>query len=137
MAVPRINEDCDEVEYDGDLILYSGEPFTGIGYEETQSGVLISEIAYKKGLPHGPGKLWYRSGQPKAVTNNHRGLSHGVSTFWYENGELKEENSAEFGITLWKKCWDERGTMVEDYTIEKGSGQWRLLEKHRVQYADW
>ena len=133
----RVNENSADIDYDDDLILYKGEPFTGICYEETDDGTLISECIYKKGFPHGITKWWYPSGKPKAILNLHRGLSNGTCQYWHENGQLKEESNAELGVVLSRKKWDTKGNLIEEFKISEDSNNYKFIERHRELYGDW
>tara|TARA_B100000513_G_scaffold62711_1_gene24590 strand:+ start:79 stop:1002 length:924 start_codon:yes stop_codon:yes gene_type:complete len=69
---------------------YKGEPITGIGIIEYESGKLKTEIHYKDGyqirLKH-----FYENGLIKSDSNVKRGQLHGTEKTYYETGEIESK----------------------------------------------
>ena len=51
-----------ELEYDGDIRTYCGEPYNGVAYDLFNDGSLNTEYEYKDGLEHNICREWYKSG---------------------------------------------------------------------------
>ena len=130
----RINSDDLEEEYtDGGsrLLVFNGEPFTGIAYEMSPQGSLWSEQSYEEGVLSGPSMDWYPSGQLRAQTDYKWNRVHGRNREWFENGQLKSDAVAELGIVVRKQEWDEQGKLTNDYHIESDTWSSNLLEAER------
>lgn len=127
----KVNEEL--FELDGDLTLFNGEPFTGVGFYPFPSGGGVEyETEYKNGLPHGASKKWYSSGQLAYETECKNGVTHGREAYWYPDGSLKSEANYEFGIKLSLKAWNENGEIIEEFKIDSESTNYALLEKFRA-----
>jgi antitoxin component YwqK of YwqJK toxin-antitoxin module len=102
----------------GTLITWQGKPFTGIAYEKTDDGQIISERTYIEGLEDGPERTWYLDGQLESESGNKWNRAHGYYKEWYESGQLKAEGLMELGSLIWRKEWDEEGNQTLEYKIE-------------------
>jgi len=130
----RVRED--DLGADGDIVLYNGVPFTGIGYDLHPDGKLAHEVAYKDGFPDGVWREWYVSGQTKLESECRKGLKHGRTTYWFPNGAVKSVANFELGIKLNGKEWNEAGNLVKEYEILPGSPNYKLLESFRTNEGD-
>ena len=120
-------------ESDGDLTLFNGEPFTGIGFDPFPNGDGVEyETEYKNGFPHGASRKWYSSGLLAYETECKKGATHGREVYWYPDGSLKSEAYYEFGIKLSLKAWNENGELIEKFKIDPESTNYALLEKFRA-----
>jgi antitoxin component YwqK of YwqJK toxin-antitoxin module len=57
----RVNEDL--FDFDDDVRLYEGKPFTGIAFGEYPNSKLKRELPYKDGFPEGLCREWHSNGQ--------------------------------------------------------------------------
>ncbi|MDX1693973.1 MAG: hypothetical protein R3208_09420 [Ketobacteraceae bacterium] len=133
MSVELIEKVDEEFfDSDGDLTIYNGIPFTGIGYDPFPDGSGVEyETSYKNGLPHGYKKKWYTPDQMAYEVLCENGLKHGKEIHWYPGGEKKSESLYEFGINICSTKWDEKGNIVERFSIDPESPNYRLLEQYR------
>lgn len=132
--IEKILERVDEEYFDsdGDLTLYNGVPFTGIGFDPFPSGEGIEyETTYKDGLPHGMSRKWHSSGKLAYEVECKNGAVHGKETYWYPDGSVKSEAIYEYGIKISLKAWDEQGQLIEEFEIDPGSTNYALLQKYR------
>ncbi|MDY6992822.1 MAG: hypothetical protein SVR94_09500 [Pseudomonadota bacterium] len=119
-------------ESDGDLTIYDGMPFTGIGYDPFPNGGDVEyETSYKAGLPHGYKRKWHDSNQLAYEITYINGLKHGKEVHWYSDGEVKSESMFEFGIKVHSKTWDEKGNIIDQFSIDPESSNYKLLMQRR------
>jgi antitoxin component YwqK of YwqJK toxin-antitoxin module len=52
-----------DLEQDGEIILFEGEPFTGIGVDHHKNGQKKTERNYKDGKENGVSAGWYENGK--------------------------------------------------------------------------
>jgi antitoxin component YwqK of YwqJK toxin-antitoxin module len=114
--------DIDDIECDGDAVIYQGKLFTGILYELFSDGTLAYEEEHTNGFPNGFYKVsgyckyWWQNGNKKSenIYSSEEEISNW--TEWYENGSLKEfiQTSKTEGI-LHKKRWNINGVLIEEY----------------------
>lgn len=103
----------DRLEYDDELALLNGEPFSGIVYSEYDNGMLELEFNYVEGLPSGLQKQWFRNGQIERVSMARRGNGSSRIEYWHENGVKKiERTSDENNILTYYREWDEEGNLI-------------------------
>lgn len=104
----------DDVEFDDQLALVGGEPFSGVIYSMHPNGQLESESLYVEGLPDGLQQEWYANGQLEKRAIAIRGKGSSSSQYWYPDGKPK---SYRRDIDQWPveiKEWDEQGRLVID-----------------------
>jgi antitoxin component YwqK of YwqJK toxin-antitoxin module len=110
----------DQLDYRQDgLYYFDGVPFTGVGYGLSDEGKVDVEIEHKDGLLCGRTLEWFPSGAPMVDATYLDGGLHGHAREWHGDGHLSEEGEYAFGITLWKKQWDEAGHLTKDYVLSK------------------
>lgn len=109
--------------------------FTGVGFTLNKDGRLKSEVTYQDGVPWGPTKEWYRTGQPMVDSTLVMGQLHGRAREWHANGQLAEDGEYEYGLTLWAKKWDENGHIVNDYQMKESDPDYQTLQRYRELYA--
>jgi antitoxin component YwqK of YwqJK toxin-antitoxin module len=118
---PRIRLKEELLDWDEDLSVLDGVPFTGIGYLEDKNGHLISEIPYLNGFPEGCCKKWFANGQLKMEWFAVHGNASGKVTEWYENGVVRSIGIYEQGVELEYTEWDTNGDLVTKRTIKSNS----------------
>lgn len=132
----RVNEDS--LEYDDDMRMYNGTPFTGVGYETYENGNLKSETTYLNGFQNGISKEFYPDGNLKSehILRNCEPFSH--STYWHSNRVMKSNAQYEWGIEIEYKEWTDRGELVINRKLDDSSSdsQYGLLEKFRKVYGE-
>ena len=72
-----------KLDEEEDLIVFEGEPFTGIGIESYENGQKKSEKRYKRGVEHGFSYEWYGNGKKKSEVPWENGNVNGHVYSWY------------------------------------------------------
>ena len=128
----NVNELDDEYTPAGSLVmLWEGEPFTGVAFELSPQGTLWSEQTYVEGTLDGISRDWYPNGQLRSHTEYKWNRIHGREQGWYENGQLKCNVIYELGTVIRKREWDERGNITKDYQIEDDAWAAEHLKSQR------
>ena len=65
------------------------------------------------------------------IYNYKDGVLDGITKNYYETGFLQEESFFEKGICLWHKLYDENKNITEEFSIDKNSFEYKLLEVYR------
>jgi antitoxin component YwqK of YwqJK toxin-antitoxin module len=118
--LPRVLDE--QLEYDDDINLLNGVPYTGIGYQKYPNGQLEYESIYREGLPEGLQREWFPSGQLKSECHAVRGLGPSKIITWYESGQVQSMALYDIGIMIEQKEWGEDGELLKDKGVIKGSG---------------
>ena len=125
-----------EISQDDDGIhCYKGEPFTGVSYSADPAGRVTSECEFQGGLRSGVGRAWHRNGQLAEESHFYRDVIHGTSREWDDAGRLISELCCEYGITQSERRWDHNGVLTEDYRLQEGDDDYKLLQEYRRAYA--
>ena len=103
-----------------------GQPFNGLTYELTEDGKLIYYGYYKDGFEEGDKVFFYPNGNIESVAHMKRGLVFGEDVKYFENGKLQSISYSEYGVTLTKKEWNEKGKLIFDKEVPTKSD----LENH-------
>lgn len=82
---------------------YDGSHFTGIGFDEFESGQLKSEVGFKDGTEHGMNKTWYSNGQLKFECKYTHGKINGKARLWDENGILLSKAEYREGVLIYEE----------------------------------
>jgi antitoxin component YwqK of YwqJK toxin-antitoxin module len=133
MAPMRVNEEY--LNFDDDLRIYCGQPFSGVGVETFGDGRLKSETPYLDGLPSGICREWYSNGSKKKEWTAIHGPVHGQYTEWYENGSLKVWGDYRYGTALSYKEWNPQGELVTEITLAADSPMHGLIKRLEQFYA--
>lgn len=104
----------DEIEFDDDLGLLDGKPFTGIIYASYENGQLEIEFNYVDGLPSGLQRRWYPSGQLEEEWEAIRGRGSAWSRKWYSNGFIRCERENKENLPVRIIQWSADGQLVND-----------------------
>ncbi|TWH50377.1 toxin-antitoxin system YwqK family antitoxin [Dulcicalothrix desertica] len=119
-----------ELDYsDYHVYIYQGKDFTGIAYENSNSGQLLAENSYVDGVLQGISREWYENGQLHYEYYYESGALDGLCKEWYESGQLKIECLYKFGIIISKKQWNEDGKLIEEYELDEIDANFQLLKK--------
>jgi antitoxin component YwqK of YwqJK toxin-antitoxin module len=133
-ALPRV--DFEELDVgDEQLIIWKGQPFTGIAVELFPDGKLCSEVPHLNGVIHGLVRAWYPSGQLKKEASLWQGGLHGYERIWDEQGRLVSETLGELGIGIAEKRWDEQGRLMKDWHISPKENLYDLLLIKRKKFG--
>lgn len=116
-AVRRIDINDPAVDMDaGQRLLYDGEPFTGEVVEGFMEDPTSLET-YRDGWLHGPWRLWYGPGLPKAQGEFVNTGFVGEVLTWHYNGRLESRQLfSERSIELADYAWDEDGNQTRAWT---------------------
>lgn len=111
----RVNYDA--LEFDDELALLDGVPFTGIVYSLNRDGGLESEGRYVDGLPDGLEEQWYPDGQIEHRIMFVRGNGSSEASTWYRNGQLRSVKRFQNRRLVESQAWDEAGTPIDPKTL--------------------
>lgn len=92
-------------------VLWKGQPFTGIGFEETPR--YITEYRYENGYGEGRCISTFRSGQLMEEFLLHQGVYVGESRSWFQNGQLRR--FVRHSRPRLERQWNEAGVLLEEY----------------------
>lgn len=131
MCGQRLNEEC--LEYDGDVSVFRGEPFSGTAFLEYPDGAPRRETPYKDGFEHGICREWHPNGQLQREWTAIHGRAEGQVTEWHANGQTRSIGVYEKGVELSFAEWDETGALVIKREIDPSSTQFAYLQKSRQE----
>ena len=98
--------------------LYNNEPYTGLAkiYSDEK---LIVETTFQEGLKHGRERRWYHQNPKQLYSERYfsANVPQGMSLRWYPNGQVKLEELFEFGISVLRRTWDPKGTMIINHVL--------------------
>ncbi|MBN1210902.1 MAG: hypothetical protein JXB05_39000 [Myxococcaceae bacterium] len=120
---------------DEQLMVWNGQPFTGVAVEFFPDGRLQSEVYHLNGLEHGPSRAWYPSGQLREEKNLWYGGLHGYKRIWDEQGRLISERIGELGIGIAEKRWDEQGRLIQGWHIGPKDNLYEILLIKRKKWG--
>lgn len=123
-ALPRIARASLELR-DGKLCPKNGGgPFTGLMYEQTTEGMLISEIPLQDGIVHGIARGWHEDGALEVEEPFENGLSNGLRTRWYPSGNKRSQATIVAGVLqgLFTE-WHDNGQLAVRMEMIAGKGE--------------
>lgn len=101
-----------------------GGPFTGIMYEQTTEGRLLSEIPLTEGIVHGIARGWHQNGELEVEEPFENGKSHGLRTRYHPNGKKRSEATIIQGNLEGPFTeWHENGQIAVRMTMVEGKGE--------------
>ena len=112
----RVN--YDDLEFDDQLALLNGVPFTGIVFSLYTDGKLESESRYAAGLPDGLQEEWYADGKLARRNIAVRGKGSSESWSWHANGVLRSHRRNVDLMPVEVRAWDERGRPADVSTVD-------------------
>lgn len=132
--LPRV--EGDDLEWEGQLQTWNGEPFTGIEVWRFPNGAIESESTYKDGLKDGLSRTWDEHGQLRSQFTRRLGAMYGNCRKWHANGQLAEDGNYEWGVRLDEKGYNEQGTLINEFFMDPAdsTSQYRVLLKFREAY---
>ena len=110
--------DYDDLEFDDQLALLGGVPFTGIVFSLHANGELESESRYVDGLPDGLQEEWYPDGKLARRNIAVRGQGSSESWSWHGNGVLRSHRRNVDRMPVEVRAWDDRGRPADVSTID-------------------
>jgi len=125
----RVNEDL--FDFDDDLRLYEGKPFTGIAFGEYPNSRLKRELPHRDGFPEGLCREWHPNGQLECEWFAVRGRAVGKIKEWFENGTIQSIGEYEYGIEMRYEQWDKTGTKTIDREIRTDSKLYEYVQLMR------
>ncbi len=126
----RINED--ELDWDDDLSVLDGVPYSGTGFLVYPDGTLKREVFYRDGFEEGVCIEWHPNGKLKREWFAERGRAKGKVTEWHDNETVKSVGEYEFGTELQYDEWNESGELILSRRIDEGSAQMKYVEQMRA-----
>jgi antitoxin component YwqK of YwqJK toxin-antitoxin module len=122
----------DQLWYDEELrYYYQGQPFTGIGYDDSP-GVGLSEIRYRDGLQDGWSRDWYPDGVLKAETHYYRNVVHGTHREFREDGTLGVEEQYEYGVLASRSIYSASGTEESRFARPENDPAYEQMRRLRA-----
>jgi antitoxin component YwqK of YwqJK toxin-antitoxin module len=112
--LPRV--EGDDLDWEGQLQTWNGEPFTGIEVWRFPHGAIESESAYKDGLKDGVSRTWDEHGQLRSQFLCRLGAMYGNRRKWHANGQLAEDGNYEWCVRLDEKEYNEQGMLINVFT---------------------
>jgi hypothetical protein len=120
---------------DEQLVVWKGQPFTGVAVEFFPNGKPCSEVPHIEGVRHGLLRAWHPSGQLREEASLwYKGL-HGYERIWDEQGRLVSERIGALGIAIAEKRWDEQGRLIRDWHISPQDSLYSTLQIKRRKYG--
>lgn len=112
----------DALDFDDDLALLDGVPFSGLVYADYPDGSRDSEYLYDNGLPSGIQRRWFANGQLEKEWDAVRGKGVTWSRQWHANGMMRLDiiiGEDRFPIST--REWDEDGRLLRDESRQGSS----------------
>jgi antitoxin component YwqK of YwqJK toxin-antitoxin module len=123
----RVNTDV--IEFTDDYVyLLNGQPFTGIGFETNDNGVVISEMEFQNGMKHGTTRGFYPTGRVKREVHYQHNTLDGFVRDWSEDGLMEREEEYEKGICVRRKALDSSGQVALSYELSESDPQHMTLQ---------
>ncbi|QVL30218.1 hypothetical protein KIH39_15300 [Telmatocola sphagniphila] len=123
----RVNTDL--IEFTDDYVyLLDGKPFTGVGYETDDDGVIRLEIEFQSGMQHGITREFYPTGQLKREAQYQQNTLDGIVIEWDETGVLEREEAYERGVCLRRKARDLTGQLSVCYELNENDPLFSTLQ---------
>lgn len=123
--------DIDEIDFDDYMYFHNDKPFTGVGFELSCDGKLISEMEFQKGLLSGISRDYYPNGVVQSEISYKNNGIHGPSKHWNESGELESEEIFECGICIERRIVQADGSIITAYKMTKDDPNYEVLELFR------
>ena len=118
-SYPKIKSSMATYAKDG-LLYRKGivAPFSGRLFDESEDGVILLEVAFLEGKPHGAHIRRNRQNNITMEAFFDHGVLTGVKTKWWSNGLVNEEEYWDEGSYKGKKVWDETGRLLKDERVD-------------------
>jgi antitoxin component YwqK of YwqJK toxin-antitoxin module len=126
-----VRVDLEQLEFDEDMCMLDGAPYSGFAYANYPDGTLERELSFEVGLKSGPCKTFFPNGQLSRQWIANRGAAHGEVREWYSSGQLKSVGNYEFGVELSYDEWDGSGMLIASRRIDKDSELMKYVESIR------
>lgn len=124
----RVNwADLDQSD-DGLLVLYRGKNFSGVAFETTPDGKMVSETEYDNGQRTGISREWSPAGVLMKEQSLAFDAARGRKRTWYESGALKSDGLYELGICLREQQWAPDGSLTRDFVMAEDHPQFKTLQ---------
>jgi antitoxin component YwqK of YwqJK toxin-antitoxin module len=91
---------ADNLEWDDDLTLLDGLPYSGAAFSLYADGSREMEMFYKDGFLDGVCRKWYANGNLKEEWYSNRGRTFGKHKKWYMDGKIKSIADCEHGVIM-------------------------------------
>lgn len=127
----RVKFDELDLTEDGLILTYCGKPFTGVAFEEEDSGVLVSETEFLNGQKNGIFREWSSNGRLIKQASFALDSLHGNLCEWDEDGGLRVVAEYEIGIRVRERRLGPHGVVVDEFVLQAGSLQHEVLKKLR------
>lgn len=127
----RIEDSDPNWDWDEDLLVFQGVPFSGVTFRNYPNGSCEFEFTYLDGFRDGPQREFFENEEVKEEWIAQRGAAIGEVRKWHENGQLKSLGNYEFGVELSYDEWDATGKLVESRRIDKDSELMKYVETMR------
>ena len=109
--------DEDALEFDEDVRLFEGQPFTGVARSVYPNGKVRNEMTFCHGFEDGVCRSWHSNGQLSREWHATRGVVNGKEYEWHESGAIKSVGYYVHGVELTFDKWNESGRLIENRSI--------------------
>lgn len=113
-----VRVDEEDLDFEYDMAVYEGEPFTGEAVEYDRDGKMVALTTYRNGYEDGPVKQWFPDGTLRVEGATSYGVGAvGLWKEWGPKGNLiSEREFNEKGFVVALREWDDAGNLVKDET---------------------
>ena len=115
----RINEN--ELDWDDDVSVFHGIPYTGIAFSTYPNGALKREFPYRDGFHEGHCREWFENGFLKREWISKRGRAEGEIREWHPTGTIKSIGIYEFGAEIEFTEWSPSETIILRRKLDENS----------------
>ena len=126
----RIDEE--QLDWDDDVSVLNGVPYTGVGVMYYPDGSLEGEASYVDGFKEGVVREWHPNGKLRTEWFAERGRAEGKVTEWHQNGVVKSVGEYEFGVEIKFDEWDEAGELLQSRQIDESSELFKHVQQMRA-----
>lgn len=131
MNSQEIRVEDNELEWDDDVTVHEGSPFTGIAFRNYPNGSCEYEFRYVNGFREGIQREFFDNADMKEEWVAERGAAVGEVRKWHKNRQLKSVGNFEYGAELQYDEWDATGTLIESRRIDRDSQLMKYVETMR------
>ena len=122
---PQRHPKADLVQRDGVWHLKANDaPFTGIMFEQSDKGLILTEVPLSEGLAHGIARGWHTNGQLEVEEPFVKGKSHGTRTRYHANGKVRSIATIAEGVLQGPfREYHDNGQLAVEMALVDGKGQ--------------
>jgi antitoxin component YwqK of YwqJK toxin-antitoxin module len=113
-----------------DGVYHGSDLFTGVAVAYWPDGGVQEEQSFVDGKKDGAHRIYTPSAVLLEETPYRADLIEGLSWTWHDNGQMARELFALAGVPLFRRTWDDRGDLLEEYKLDENDWRYaRVLKK--------